>query len=424
MALNRRSNTVRSIAKLSLLLLSIPGVAALSGCSVAAGPGVSSPLQKEQASYATGIVPAEFFGMVVKQPGVQPAVRAGARRLWDSGVNWAAVEPAPGSFAWSTLDGEVASAEAVGAEVTLTLGMTPTWASSQPALPSNYGDGATAMPVNLSDWDAYVRAVATRYRGRIHGYEVWNAPENPAYYAASTAGLGADMAALAKHTAAVVHAADSSAVVISPALSAQGIAGFLSAGGGAAVDVIGSSLNGGTGTAPQAPEAMGPALQALLAAVAGTPAVGKPIWNEQSSWALAGSDLPTEVQAAYVARALLLNSGLGVQRVHWYAWDDADPTALQLSDAQGQPTEAAVAYNTVESWIGGAQMNGCAADAGGLWTCQLVRNGSTAWVLWSTAGSVSASALGASTVTSLDGVVNPVAGTGMLTVGASPVLLQ
>ena len=423
MALNCQSNTVRSIAKLSLLLLSIPSLAAFSGCSVAAGAGASSPVQKEQASYATGIVPAEFFGMVVKQPGVQPAVRAGARRLWDSGVSWAAVEPAPGSFDWSTLDQEVASAETAGAEVTLTLGMTPTWASSQPALPSNYGDGATAMPVNLADWDAYVLAVATRYRGRIHGYEVWNAPENPAYFAASSAGLGADMALLAKHAASVVHAADPSAVVISPALSAQGIAGFLSAGG-AAVDVIGSSLNGAADTGPQAPEAMAPALQALLAAVAGTPAVGKPIWNEQSAWALAGSDFPTEVQAAYVARALLLNSGLGVQRVHWYAWDDADPTALQLSDAQGQPTEAAVAYNTVESWIGGAQMNGCAADAGGLWTCQLVRNGRTAWVLWSATGPVSASALGASTVTSLDGNANSVDGIGMLTVDASPVLLQ
>ena len=423
MARTYPSNPIQSITKLTLLLLSIPSLAALSGCSVAAGPAGSSPLQKEQTSYATGTVPADFFGMVVKQPGLQPAVHAGARRLWDSGVSWAALEPASGSFSWATLDQEVASAEAAGAEVTLTLGMTPTWASSQPALASNYGDGATAMPGNLADWDAYVLAVATRYRGRIHGYEVWNAPENSTYFSASPAGIEADMAALARHTAATVHAADTAAVVISPALSSQAVAGFLSAGG-AAVDVIGSSLNGGAGVGPQAPETMAPALQALLAAVAGTSAVGKPIWNEQSSWALAGSDLSPETQAAYVARALLLNAGLGVQRVHWYAWDDADQSALQLSDAQGQPTEAAVAYDTVASWIGGAQMNGCAADASGLWTCQLVRNGSVSWVVWSVNGAVSASALGAATATNLDGSVNPIAGSGMLTVGASPVLLQ
>ncbi len=423
MARTYPSTQIRSITKLTLLLLSIPSLAVLSGCSVAAGPAGSSPLQKEQASYATGTVPAEFFGMVVKQPGLQPAVHTGARRLWDSGVSWAALEPAPGSFDWSTLDQEVASAQTAGAEVTLTLGMTPTWASSQPALASNYGDGATAMPANLADWDAYVLAVATRYRGRIHGYEVWNAPENSAYFSASPAGIAADMAALAKHTAGIVHAADAAAVVISPALSSPAVASFLSAGG-AAVDVIGSSLNGGAGVGPQAPEAMAPALHALLAAVSGTSAVGKPIWNEQSSWTIAGSDFSPRLQAAYVARALLLNAGLGVERVHWYAWDDADQSALQLSDAQGQPTEAAVAYNAVETWIGGAQMNGCAADASGLWTCQLVRNGSVSWVLWSANGSVSASALGASTATNLDGSASSVAESGMLTVGASPVLLQ
>ncbi len=137
MALNCLSNTIRSIAKLTLLLLFIPSFAVLSGCSVAATSSTSSPLQKEQANYATGVVPAEFFGMVVKQPGLQPAVQAGARRLWDSGVSWAALEPAPGSFNWAILDQEVAAAEAAGAEVTLTLGMTPTWASSQPALPSS-----------------------------------------------------------------------------------------------------------------------------------------------------------------------------------------------------------------------------------------------------------------------------------------------
>ncbi len=286
------------------------------------------------------------------------------------------------------------------------------------------------MAAKRTGGDAYVLAVAIRYQGRIRGYEVWNAPEGSEYFAASADGLGADMAALAQHTAAVVHATDPAAAVISPALSAQGIAGFLAAGGGAAVDVIGSSLNGGVaadgaaGAGPQTPEAMAPALQALLAAVAGTAAVGKPIWNEQSSWTLADGDLSADVQAAYAARALLLNAGLGVQRVHWYAWDDAAAAALQLSDAQGQPTEAAVAFNTVEGWMEGAQMNGCAADAGGLWTCQLVRNGSTAWVLWSATGSVSASALGAATATDLHGTVSPVAGSGMVTVDASPVLLQ
>ncbi len=404
---------------LFLILLSLLPL----GCSVGVNAGTST-LQKEATAQSTGVVPANFFGMVVRVPGTSPAVQAGARRLWDSGVTWAALEPAPGSFDWSTLDGEVAAARAAGAEVTLTLGMTPTWASSQPSLASAYGAGATAMPSSLADWDGYVSAVVNRYRGQIAGYEVWNAPENPAYFTDQPSQAAGDIASLAQHTASIVHGADPSAVVVSPAFSSQGLAAFITAGGGAAVDVLGSSLNGDGSGGAAVPESMAANLQALRAVISGTSADGKPVWNDQSSWTLAPGDLSPQTQAAYVARALLLNAGLGIQRLHWYAWDETGASTLSLSDAQGQPTEAAVAYNAVQGWLTGAQINGCAAAPNGLWTCQLVCSGVTTSVLWAVTGTVSASALGASQMTDLNGNSSAVPANGSVSIGASPVLLQ
>ena len=398
------------------------------GCSVAVSGGAGSPVEKEQAALATGVVPSQFFGMVVRQADGVPGVPVGARRLWDCGVTWAALEPERGSFEWSALDAQVAAAKAASQEVTLTLGMTPTWASAAPGAASSYGAGAAAMPAQLADWDAYVAAVAARYRGQIHGYEVWNAPENPRYFADAPEQVPADMAVLAQHAAAAVHGADPAAVVVSPALSSQGLAAFVAAGGGAAVDVIGSALNGsgdaaGAGVSA-APEGMAATLEAVRAVVTGSSAAGKPVWNAQAAWELTPGGVDAGTEASYVARALLLNAGLGVERLYWYAWDDQDAGVLPLSGGQGEPTAAGAAYATVEGWLLGAQMNGCAATAGGLWTCQLLRGGSTEWVLWSTSGTVSASALGAAQVTSLAGQATAVGASGTVQVGGSPVLLQ
>ena len=391
------------------------------GCAVSATGPAASNLQKEAAAESTGVLPARFFGLVVKDPSMHAAVASGARRLWDSGVTWAALEPSQGQFNWSTLDAEVAAATGAGAEVTLTLGMTPAWASSQPGTASPYGAGAAAMPANLADWDTYVAAVAARYRGRIAAYDVWNAPEDAGSWTGPESRLGSDMATLAAHAADAIHSADPAATVISPALSPAALHLFLSAGGGAHVDAIGSSLI----TAGEAPESMTATLAALRNAMAGTAADGKPVWNEGHSWALPQGGLPADVQAAYVARALVLNAGYAVARFHWYAWDDTTAGTLALSAPGAEPTLAGVAYGMVEGWLAGAQINGCAATAEGVWTCGIVRNGTNGWILWSTNGTTAhSSALGASTVSDLNGNTTAVGSDGTIELGGSPVLLM
>jgi hypothetical protein len=406
--------------RLLTLLSLLSGLLPVLGCGVGATVGTDSPLNQQQAEASTGAVESQFFGMVVRSAGATPMVAVGSRRLWDAGVTWAALEPASGSFQWQTLDAEVAAAEQQGQQVVLTLGVTPAWASSQPEIASAYGDGATAMPAHLADWNAYVTAVATRYAGRIAAYEVWNAPENPDFWSGDMGTMGTEMAELASDAAACVHRADASALVVSPALSASGLTQFLAAGGGQSVDAIATSLD----SPGEAPETSIASLQSLRAVMAGTAAAGKPVWNEQSAWSLPAAGLSAESQAAWVARALLLNAGFGVARMHWYAWDDTQSGVVSLKNSAQQPTEAALAYATVENWLSGNTINGCSATAEGLWTCQLIIGGKTGWVVWSPGGPGESSTYGATSQTDLLGNVTATVSLQSVIVDQSPVLLQ
>ncbi len=117
-----------------------------------------------------------FMSMEVA-PEVTSAVplKAGMHRLWDMKTAWKDVNPSKGAFDWSVLDARVAQAEASGARPMLVLGLTPTWAASDPnAGDARWGLGTASPPKDINDWKNYVQAVVSRYGGRIAAYEVWN----------------------------------------------------------------------------------------------------------------------------------------------------------------------------------------------------------------------------------------------------------
>ena len=73
--------------------------------------------------------------------------------------------------AWAKYDNIVALAEEYGLEIIARLSNPPAWSRAD-------GDasGTYAPPDDLTDFGNYVYAVASRYRGRIHTYQVWNEP--------------------------------------------------------------------------------------------------------------------------------------------------------------------------------------------------------------------------------------------------------
>ena len=73
------------------------------------------------------------------------------------------------SYAWDKSDRLVALTERLGLKMLVRLGHIPEWALLNPP-------GPHGLPVNLTDFGDFCGAVATKYKGRIAAYEVWNEP--------------------------------------------------------------------------------------------------------------------------------------------------------------------------------------------------------------------------------------------------------
>jgi polysaccharide biosynthesis protein PslG len=400
--------------RLAVALTMLSTLVAISGCGVQASSGtVPSPSASAAASSTT--VPAGYFGMIIHDPSSAPSIHYGSQRLSDIGVAWSSLEPQRGVFDFANLDAEVAAAQSRRTDILLTLGQPPAWASSSPGLNSNYGAGASAPPTNIGDWDVYVTAVVTRYKGRIAAYELWNQPDSTGYWSGSTQ----QMIELSAHAFTTIKAIDPLAIVISPSGDQAWLNQFLAAGGGSASDVIGSHLS----PSPDAPEAQASIANSLRSAMATYGASAKPVWNTENGWTVS-ADFMSDRKAAYVARSLILNWSNGISRVYWSSLDGQTGDSLPLVDDSSQPTEAATAYQQVESWLLGSTLNGCSANSTSTWTCQLNQNGKTAWILWNPNATIASSSLDAKTLTDLSGNQQDLTGISSISIGPKPVLLQ
>ena len=80
------------------------------------------------------------------------------------------IDQADAVSAWDKYDHIVSLVEAYDLQLLVRLSNPPDWVHADPAI------GDKAPPDNLQDYLDYVRAVAERYQGRIHYYQVWNEP--------------------------------------------------------------------------------------------------------------------------------------------------------------------------------------------------------------------------------------------------------
>jgi Glycosyl hydrolases family 39 len=331
------------------------------------------------------IIPRSFFGMHIHHSNTTtpwPSVPLGEWRLWDAYVTWPYLEPHEGQFRFDTLDAYVSLAHEHNAGILLPLGLSPSWASARPSEKSVYQPGSAAEPRDHRDWRAFVRAVATRYRGRINAYEIWNEPNLPQFCSASVDQL----IVLTREASQIIHEVDPAAVVVSPsATESKGLtwlSEFLSKGGGQYVDVIGYHLY----VNPQPPEAMVPLVQQIRQIMAKNGLSSKPIWNTEANW-FSPKPFPSEdLAAAYLARSYILNWAAGVQRFYWYAWDNRAVLVATTRQDNQTLTPAGRAYGTVYRWLVGARMDGCQQDANHSYVCQLNRDGAPQWIVWNPDG--------------------------------------
>lgn len=99
-------------------------------------------------------------------------------RLWDCGVTWKDIHLAPGVFDWTRLDALVDLYS--DRNILYCIAATPRWLAIDPDAPHFapwLGPGTNSLPADIDEFNKFVWNLATRYKGKIQAYEIWNEPQ-------------------------------------------------------------------------------------------------------------------------------------------------------------------------------------------------------------------------------------------------------
>ncbi len=375
-------------------------------------------------------VPNQYFGIHIHSqnlPWPHDQLNIGAVRLWDaSGDNppnddaqWAAINIAPGTYNWTTLDLHVARAQAQGAEIVFNLGRTPSWASARPNEFSPYGNGQAAEPADDQYWRDWVLAVATRYRGRITHWEIWNEPNDEWFWTGSTA----RMVELAGQAYSILKTIDSENLVVSPSPYDLGfLTEYLSLGGGDFADIIGYHFYLVEG---EEPEHLYQSYVPVVKYIMESHGQGsKSLFDTENGWP--GWPLSNEVAASYLARSYMLEWAAGVERFFFYSWDNGEPVIFADPPDYQTLNSVGLAYAQLSSWLIGSTMEDISTGDDDTWTIQMVRSdGFHTFAVWNPQQTVAFDipfSWGVQQMTDLAGNVIDLGGATQVTVNHLPVL--
>jgi hypothetical protein len=174
--------------RLRILLLAVLGVLALVPAAHAAAPGVNvngvPTSQNVDDVIASGSKYARFF------------------------VLWSDVEPTRGSFdnlLLSSYSDQFARLDAAGVKPVVVIMGAPSWA--------NGSTDRLVPPRSAADFGAFAGTFAAKLRGKVAAYEIWNEPDEAAFWHGGSPDVG-KYAALLKAAYAAIKAADASATVV------------------------------------------------------------------------------------------------------------------------------------------------------------------------------------------------------------------
>jgi len=277
-----------------------------------------------------------FWGMHLSAPTYLPwpTVSLSAYRTWDTwpAVYWESINTGNGAYDWTVLDAIVSKVISQGADIVYTFGRPPTW-------------GGYPSATNLGPWTDFVKAIVARYCNVIKYWELWNEPNSSTFWSGSTD----DIVAMAKVAYPIIH--EAGALVVSP--SAQGpkaylwLDDFFKKGGGAFTDIV--AFHGYTFSAP---EVVVPLIQNVKNTTLAYGQSGKPLWDTEHSFGDATwlyGDTP-ENQSKWLARFVILEAALGINRSYWFMWDTIDWG--NLFDRSTQTIlEPGKVYKIMYSWL-------------------------------------------------------------------------
>ena len=333
-----------------------------------ATPAQAARIKDPSANLKGTVIQDSLFGLHVNgaERGVWPTINFGSLRLWDNATSWTNIETSKGVFDWTNLDSVVADANKNGVtDILMVLSGTPTWATNQRNPISLPAPNASGVPANMADWDDWVRAVATRYKGKITNYQPWNEANLSTFFT----GTPAQMADLTKRAYDIIKSIDPSATIVAPSTGLR-LNGALKKFypkflrelkvRNWPVDVWSAhTYPSSLGTTNDRQELANKWIALLKAAKA----PNLPLWDTENNYGLGGpgpdfpeQDINGTKAANWTAMTYLDALRLGVSRVYMYQWGPYnDLWGIQYND--GAP--GAIAMNTLQEWIVGTTYKGC-----------------------------------------------------------------
>jgi hypothetical protein len=119
--------------------------------------------------------------------------------------SWAEMEPERGKYDWAFWDSFVRMAtDEFGLRLIPYVCYTPSWASRTPE------SFWTQPPTDPAFFREFLKVLVSRYKGRIHSWEIWNEPDNPEYWRGSLN----EFATLIEEGSRAVHEADPRAQIV------------------------------------------------------------------------------------------------------------------------------------------------------------------------------------------------------------------
>lgn len=264
---------------------------------------------------------------------------AGARALRVS-FGWDGLEPEDDRFDFDFTDALVGIAEEQGVELTPYIAYTPAWAAGvEPG-----GEAWHRPPLDPAEFGEIAGELASRYRGRVRSWELWNEPDNPMFWT----GTPEQLAELVRAGSRAVRAADPEARIVlgGVAWDSRYVLKLLRDHAVSAdVDVVNIHAYHETWS-PDGIEELVPYVLRVADAIA-LHGDGEPIWINEAGYssyrygarvsdvyrATFAYEHTLEHQASFLLRAIALAASTGhVSLLGWYEIKDLPPQAEVIGD--------------------------------------------------------------------------------------------
>ncbi|GAB4122286.1 MAG: hypothetical protein Fur005_39980 [Roseiflexaceae bacterium] len=239
-------------------------------------------------------------------------------------IHWYRIQPTPDTWDWSSTDAAIKALSLRGIQIVGVIGHPPGWATPDGRDASN---GFSFYGPDPALFATFAQAVAVRYSRYITHWQIWNEPDNPAFWKPSPDPT-AYTRLLINASAAIHQAVPQAQVVIAGTnpFDTHFLSSVAASGGWAAFDILAIHpyVN------PTAPE-VGNLSAAIDAMHALKQKYGeRPLWVTEIGWTSRAdprqpsAPADANLQANYLVRASLLLWRSGVERIFWYTLKD-DP---------------------------------------------------------------------------------------------------